>query len=182
MADPAPVDEVKLLAFVLWADEDAREGGLARLAERFGRIDFLGADRPFDCTGYYRDEMGPALWRRLVSFERLIPPEGIAAVKHACNEIERELSGPCGRRVNLDAGYLDRAKLVLASMKFGSQKIHLGSGVWADPCGRRQRAGWTWFEWSFPDLRDGRYDAELDTVRRRYLAQRRDRLTPRRTG
>jgi hypothetical protein len=182
MADAAAVDPVKLVVFALWAEEAALRESLAAMAAAFGEIDGSGPDRPFDRTDYYRAEMGDGLSRRLVSFARLIPPEGIVGIKLECNQIERRLLGPRGRRVNLDAGYLDRGKLVLASMKFGTQKIHLGAGVWADPCGRRQRAGWTWFEWSFPDLRDGRYDPELDAARRRYLLQRKDRLTPRRTG
>lgn len=182
MAEPIPADPVKLLAFVLWADAGARQESLAALSAAFGEIDFSGADRPFDRTDYYRAEMGAGLSRRLVSFERLIAPEGIVGIKLECNEMERRLRGPGGRRVNLDAGYLDRGKLVLASMKFGTQKIHLGAGVWADPCGRRKRSGWAWFEWSFPDLADGRYDAELDAVRRRYLLRLRERLTPGRTG
>ncbi len=175
MAEASPVDPVKLLALVLWTDAEALRESLAALAAAFGEIDFVGPDRPFDRTDYYRDEMGPGLSRRLISFARLVPPEGIVEIKLACNAIERRLAGPRGRRVNLDAGYLDRGKLVLASLKFGTQKIHLGQGVWADPCGRRKRAGWDWFEWSFPDLSDGRFDPELDDVRRRYLSQLRDR-------
>jgi hypothetical protein len=173
MATPRLPEPVKLFVAVLWADAEALAAALERLRAEHGEIDFTGPDRPFDRTDYYLDEMGAGLVRRLVSFRRLVPPESLVEAKWADNRIEEELAGPGGRRVNLDVGYLDHNKLVLASGKPAGQKIHLGRGIYADLVGRYAGGRYRPFEWTFPDFRDGRYDEELAAVRRAYLEQRR---------
>lgn len=177
MAKPQFVEPVKLLAAILWSDLTVVQTAVAQLQERWGTIDFSGQDRPFDVTEYYQEEMGVDIRRRLVSFSRLIAPEGIVAAKLSCNEIEEELSNNQQRRVNLDVGYLDHSKFVLASCKFAGQKIHLGRGVYADLMGRYQAGRYRPFEWTFPDLRDGRYDSELNQIRLTYLRQLRSGKT-----
>ena len=62
---------------------------------------------------------------------------------------------------------------MLASLKPAGQKIYLGSGVYADLVGRYAGSRYRPFEWTFPDFRDGRHDAELAVLRRLYLRQRR---------
>jgi hypothetical protein len=104
-----------------------------------------------------------------LSFEQLVAPESIREAKLACNELEDRLSGGHGRKVNLDIGYLDHNKIVLASAKYGGQKIHLGDGIYADLVGRYRDGRYQPFEWTFPDFRDGRYDEELAEIRRVYL-------------
>jgi hypothetical protein len=106
-----------------------------------------------------------------LSFEQLVAPESIREAKLACNELEDRLSGGRGRRVNLDIGYLDHNKIVLASAKYAGQKIHLGDGIYADLVGRYRDGRYQPFEWTFPDFRDGRYDTELAEIRRIYLEQ-----------
>jgi hypothetical protein len=138
----------------------------------WGEFDFLGPDHPFDATDYYQSEMGAGLVRRLASFGRLFPPEQIRQAKLTTNRIEDELADERGRRVNLDIGYLDHNKIVLASLKAAGQKIHLGDGVYADLVARWREGRYQPFEWTFPDFRDGRYDEELAAMRRLYLQQR----------
>ncbi len=171
MARPETVDPVKLLAAILWVDADALEQAFYSLCSEWGEIDYGGLDRPFDITDYYGPEMGNGIQRRLVAFANLVAPEGIRQAKLFCNDIENRLSVAGGRRVNLDIGYLDRSKIVLASVKFAGQKIHLGDGVYADMIARYQQGRYQPFEWTFPDFSDGWYDEELLTIRRRYLEQ-----------
>ena len=171
MAKPQTATPVKLLVAVLWADADALQAAVTELQAVWGEVDFTGADRPFDRTDYYVEEMGAGLQRRLVTFVGLVPPESIRPAKLRCNEIEDGLSSKHGRRVNLDIGYLDHNKIVLASVKYAGQKIHLGDGVYADLVARYKHGRYQPFEWTFPDFRDSRYDAELVQVRRTYLQQ-----------
>jgi hypothetical protein len=180
MAKPQPVEPVKLLTAVLWSDPAALEVSLVRLRERWGPPDFIGEDHPFDATHYYETEMGTELKRRLVSFVHLLPPESIREAKLRCNEIEDELACERGRRVNLDVGYLDHNKIVLASAKYAGQKIHLGDGIYADLIARFRAGKYQPFDWTFPDFRDGRYDDDLNRIRGIYMEQLKAwRKTPR---
>lgn len=171
MAKAQVVQPVKLIIAVLWAEPQACDQSLTALVEIWGEIDFQGPDRPFDCTDYYVPEMGNGIHRRLVSFNKLVAPESVAEAKLRCNDLEDSLAGEHGRRVNLDIGYLDHNKIVLASLKYAGQKIHLRDGVYADLIARYGSGHYRPFEWTFPDFKDGRYDEELAVIRRRYLDQ-----------
>jgi len=173
MADPQLPEPVKLLVAVLWADAPPRDEAVGRLVAQWGTVDFTGPDRLFDMTDYYAPEMGAQLYRRLVTFANLIPPESIREAKLFCNALEGDLAAAGRRRVNLDVGYLDHNKLVLASAKNAGQKIHLGGGIYADLVGRYKAGRYQPFDWTFPDFEDGRYDPELSAIRQRYLEQRR---------
>ena len=172
MADTSTPEPVKYFVALLWADATALPDAYARLTERFGGIDYEGPDRAFDLTNYYESEMGANLLRRLIAFETLRSPEELVDAKLACNAIEVALSNPQGRRVNLDIGYLDHNKIVLASAKAAGQKIFLGGGVYADLIARFSQGLYQPFAWTFPDFKDGRYDAELAELRALYLRQR----------
>lgn len=171
MAKPGPVDRVKLLVAVLWSSKEALEEALDELRSQWGDIDFIGPDHPFEVTHYYESEMGSGLKRRLLSFDHLVPPESVREAKLKCNEIEDRLARGQGRRVNLDIGYLDHNKIVLASVKYAGQKIHLGDGVYADLIARYRERRYQPFEWTFPDFRDGRYDDDLAQIRSTYMSQ-----------
>jgi hypothetical protein len=145
---------------------------LEQLTARFGVIDFEGPDRPFDLTSYYEAEMGANLQRRLLAFASLRSPEELALAKLTCIEIEKSLASTQGRRVNLDIGYLDHNKLVLASVKAAGQKIYLKDGIYADLVARYAQGRYQPFAWTFPDFKDGRYDPELAELRSLYLQQR----------
>jgi len=175
MATPEPADPVKLIVAVLWGKAGARDAATQRMQALWGAVDFTGPDRLFDVTEYYRAEMGSPLLRRLLSFRGLVPPEILREAKLLTNAIEEELEPASARKVNLDIGYLDHSKIVLGSAKYAGQKIHLGDGIWADLVGRYKQGRYQPFEWTFPDFRDGRYDEDLDAIRRIYLAQLRSR-------
>ena len=165
MTSPEPV---KLFVALLWSDPASLEEALKRLSRSFGEIDFEGPDHPFDCTDYYEQEMGVGLHRRLSSFAELVSPDSLVEAKERTNEIEDALRTSGGRRVNVDVGYLDMGKVVLASTKAAGQKLYMSRGVYADFVCRFQRGRFQPFEWTFPDFRDDRYEGELLEIRRRY--------------
>lgn len=171
MAGPSMPEPVKYFVAVLWAEAGVWPEARLRLSERFGAIDFEGPDRAFDLTDYYAAEMGPNLHRRLIGFAPLAAPDELPSAKLACIAMEATLAGPNGRRVNLDIGYLDHNKVVLASVKPAGQKIYLSAGIYADLVGRYAEGRYRPFAWTFPDFKDGRYDTELADLRGRYLEQ-----------
>jgi hypothetical protein len=175
LAKPQIPDPVKLFVAALWTESGALQRAIAELCSQWGDIDFAGADHPFDMTDYYEPEMGERLHRRLISFALLVPPESISEAKHLTNGIEDRIAGEKGRMVNLDIGYLDHNKIVLASFKGAGQKIYLRDGVWADLVARYRKGGYSPFEWTFPDFKDGRYDQELLKIRQIYMQQLRNR-------
>jgi hypothetical protein len=159
---------VKVFAAILWRDGYALEDAVGKLSEAIGEIDFQGPDHPFACTCYYTPEMGPDLRRRIVSFAPLAPPEAIVAIKLATNAIEDALRGPDGRLVNIDSGYMDAHKVVLASAKYGGPKIHVGGGIYADLVLRYSKGKFLPFEWTFLDFKEGTYDEDLLAIRAIY--------------
>ncbi len=168
MREPANAPPVKLLVAALWRDAEALRQAYIRMTAAWGPIDFEGPDRPFDATDYYDDEMGRDLVRRIIGFARLISPEDIAAIKLEACTIEQTLAREGARTVNLDAGYLDANKLVLASLKQGPQKVYLGRGIWADLVALYRKGKFLTFEWTFADFKDGRYDRDLLHIREKY--------------
>lgn len=165
MAEPTPAEPVKLIVGILWSDAGRRTLAIDRLESLFGPIDYQGADHLFHDTDFYDREMGGPIYRRIVSHRNLIPPESLTERKCQTNRLEDELREVGARRVNLDAGYLDLHKVVLASMKPAGQKIPLADGVYADLTLRFARGAYQPLEWTFLDWRDGRYGSDLLAVR-----------------
>jgi hypothetical protein len=175
MAAIETVQPVKRFVAVLWSEPAGLECAVRLLIDAWGALDHAGPDHGFDVTDYYADEMGGSLRRRLFAFDPLMPPESLVDAKLLCNDLEARLASNGRRRVNLDTGYLDHNKVVLASVKYAGQKIYLARGIYADLVARFKQGRYQPFEWTFPDFRDGRYDQELVAIRQRYLAQLRDR-------
>lgn len=176
MAAPEPVVPVKLLVAALWSREADLERALEEIEKGLGPIDHRGPAHPFEVTGYYREEMGGDLRRSLITIESPVDPGFLPRAKLLTGEIEDHLRDErTGRRtVNLDAGYLDHHKLVLASAKPAGQKVYLGQGIYADLMLRYHRGELEPFAWTFPDFRDGRYHAEILEIRRAYLERLRE--------
>ena len=172
MARSFEAEPVKLFVAALYGREDALRTSVRLMESEWGEIDYTGSDHPFDPTDYYEPEMGKNLQRRLISFLKLFPPDRLGEAKCIANNIEDKLlTEENGRLVNLDVGYLDLNKIVLASFKGAGQKIYLGCGVWADMIARYRGGRYQPFEWTFPDFSDGRYDLELKTIREIFRRQ-----------
>ena len=161
----------KLFCAVLFTDEHIMIKAKELLGQKFGVID-LESDRFFfDVSEYYKPEMGYPIHRLFWSFETLINPKNIARIKIECNEIEDQLAIKQNRKVNLDPGYMDYDKIVLASAKYNWQKIYLDYGIYADLTLRYEKGKYLPFPWSFPDFKEGHYNKMLLRIREIYKLQ-----------
>jgi hypothetical protein len=165
---PSEPDHVKLFVGVLYSDESLLERATGLLSEQFGPLDYRSEPMPFEVTDYYQDEMGGPIQRIFLSFEELMDPGRLAEIKIKTNEIEEALAVDGLRKVNLDCGYMDVCKVVLASAKYNGQKIYLGQGIYADPTLRYEKGHFSPFPWSFPDFKTGQYERIFLRIRELY--------------
>jgi len=173
------VEPVKLFVGMLSAYPGALADAEAALVEPLGPVDVRSDIFAHEFTEYYRDEMGQPLVRLFVSFERLIAPDQVVAVKRLTNEIENHMAGegqwPVLRPMNLDPGYIAPSKLVLASTKDYSHRIHLQEGIYAEVTLLFVRGDWKELQWTYPDYRTPAYHKFFTQVRTRLMEQRREK-------
>ncbi|OGV94396.1 MAG: hypothetical protein A3K19_05660 [Lentisphaerae bacterium RIFOXYB12_FULL_65_16] len=168
LVEPLPV---KVFAGMLWSDRVCFASALAVMEAAWGECDVRGEPVPFTVTDYYVAEMGAGLQRQFVAFETLVNPDALPTLKLTANRIEADSATAGQRRVNIDVGYLDYHRVVLASTKEGPFKIYVGQGIWADMTLHYASGRFEPFAWTFQDLRTGAYDGFFRELRRRYKAQ-----------
>lgn len=165
----------KLIVGMLSGRRDLLAEAGDRLSQDYGHIDLSSDVWEFDFTDYYRRQMGSGLLRQFISFDRLIPPEAIAAIKRTTCAIEAALAdraaGGPARPVNLDPGYVTESKLVLASTKDFAHRIYLGGGIFAEVTLTYSHGRWRPGPHTFPDYASGRYDEFLSAARSRLRQQ-----------
>jgi hypothetical protein len=171
MAAPQTPSPVKLVIAVLHSDENLLAKAQMQMTEKFGPIDFTSQSFSFEVTTYYVPEMGSPQIRLFCSFEKLISPGDLAHIKLITNALEDELAINGRRKMNLDPGYLDTDKFVLASAKYNGQKIYLADGIWADLTLHYEKGHFSPYPWSFADFRGGEYEKTFLRIREIYKAQ-----------
>lgn len=171
MVDSRSDVQVKLISGILTRQADDLDRCFEILERSFGPIDFRSQAYPFDLTRYYQDEMGPDLTRIWVAFDDLVDPTSLVAAKWATRDIEKTFQDDGQRRINLDPGYLDLFKIVLASFKPRANKLYVGRDIWADMVAYFERGKFRTFPWSFPDFQQGVYDSDLISIRERFKNQ-----------
>jgi hypothetical protein len=170
MAKASKPPVVKLICGMICGEVALFDRAAEALAGALGPVEAIGEVLDFDFTHYYDQQMGSPLYRRFVSFAGPHRPDFLAEAKVRTNAIEaqfaaaRTAAGP-PRPINLDVGYVEAPKLVLASMKNFSHRIYLRDGVYAEITLMFRHGRWEPLPWTFPDFRSGRYDAFLNAVR-----------------
>ncbi len=140
-----------------------------QLQAAHGPIAARSADYDFHHTRYYEAEMGPALRKRLVVFEPLVPPDCLPDVKHHAIALERELAQagrfPERRPLNLDPGLLQLGKFLLASTKDQGHRIYLRDDIFAEITLRFQQGAFEPWPWTYADYREPAVIAFLGSAR-----------------
>lgn len=166
---------VKLITALLGRDTNSISTTARILADTQGPIDSESEVYPFLYSGYYDREMGTPLVKQFISFQDLIDPDRIAAIKGWSNNLELEISGSQdqnGRVVNIDPGYLNDAKLVLATTKDFSHRIYVGDGIYAETTLEYRKGEYRAYPWTYPDYRSALVLSYFSQVRDLFMEQR----------
>lgn len=143
-----------------------------QLKEIFGALDLESPVWDWEHTDYYSKEMGIELKRKFIFFERLINPDAFPEIKLKTNELEMQyLNKNGGRRINLDPGYLDSAKIVLVSTKDYSHRLYLGKGIYGEVTLIYSGKEYQSLPYTYPDFRTQGYLALFKNARNMYRAR-----------
>jgi len=162
---------VKLICGLIFKEEDSYLKAKESLRRHFGSIDYESKAVDFDYTDYYEKEFGKDLKRSFLSFKKPVPPSKLAEIKIATNRIESRLSREGCRLVNIDPGYLDLAKLILASTKDFSHRIYLRHGIYAETTLIYQDGKFKDLAWTYPDYKTPAYQEIFQEIRNLYSGQ-----------
>ena len=160
---------VKLISGILYPsdNEDLLNWSVDELSKLWGRPEIFSKPVPFDRTDYYH-EIAPNLTRVFVCFPGLFNAGELVDWKHEAIKIEARSREPI-RAVNIDPGYIDGARLVLASTKDHAHRIYLRDGIFGEVTMRFRFKKWQSFDYTFPDFASGVYDEFLSQVRKMWL-------------
>jgi hypothetical protein len=165
---------VKLFVGVLVSDSRLASDVEEALIPLYGAIDHSSIILPFTSTDYYAMEMGANVQRAFFSFEQLIEAERLPAIKKETNALEETLAAlmpAFPRPVNLDPGYVENAKVILASAKNFYHRIHLGGGIFGEVTMHFRTDHIQFFPWTFPDYQTREYQEFFLKVRQIYRSQ-----------
>ncbi len=165
------VEPVKLYVSIIYREETVRMDAKEFMTRRWGSIDHESDPLPFEAALPLKNEMGTPLFRSFVSFGPLIDPGELALVKMACMGLEEKFRVQGKRRANLDPGYIDSHKAVLATTHSGPTKVYHSAGIYLDtvllfPKGKCQA-----LPWSFPEFKNQDYDDIFLTLHALYKEQ-----------
>ena len=161
---------VKLIIGFIYKDEAIFINAKDQLKRKFGKIDFTSMAMDFNYTDYYEAEMGKELKRRFISFQKLVPIQDLYQIKLYTNRLEAKLSNAKRRQVNIDPGYVDLAKLVLASTKDYAHRIFLRKGIFAEITLSFRGDSFSSNDWTYPDYRSKEYIDIFNQIRKLYAS------------
>lgn len=165
---------VKLFVGVLVADSNLIADVESQLSSTYGPADHRSPTLPFSFTDYYRHETGDQILRVFFSFERLIDAAQLPEIKRHTNTLEETFaagSTTVKRPVNLDPGYIEHAKVVLASTKNFYHRMYLGRGIFGEITMHFRNGGYEFFPWTYPDYKSPDYQAFFMELRAAYRQQ-----------
>jgi hypothetical protein len=171
-------EPVKLIVGILGCNEQAVNAAVEMIKAKFGKCDLESPIWPFNHTEYYVQESGKEILKKFVTVEKLIMPDKLAAIKRKTNKMEKALAAmtkcELSRPVNIDPGYIEPSKLVLASTKNFSHRIYIGKKIWAEVTLIYSKGQWKSFDYTFPDHKEERYHGFFSQTREKLVQQLRE--------
>ena len=172
-------EKEKLIIGVIYHDEAIFKQAMDILINEFGEIDDCSEGFSFsgEFSSYYDEEIGGEGMRRIYSFKELVDPERQADIKTRTNEIEAMFSVDGKRKINLDPGFINHGRLLLATTKETGFRIPLKDGIYTELTLFWARGGWQKLPWTYRDYQSERVQKFITRVRQSYLIERRKNIT-----
>ena len=171
-------EKEKLIVGIIYSDEEAFSAAMRALVDKFGEVDDRCEEFSFsrEFSTYYDKELGGEGRRIIFSFKEHIDASLQAEIKEFTNSLELSLSKDGDRRVNIDPGFLNHGRLLLATTKAAGFRIPLKRGIYTEMTLFFARGAFHSLPWTYRDYKSERVQKFLLRVRRRYLAERKARL------
>ncbi|MGA2774767.1 MAG: DUF4416 family protein [Candidatus Omnitrophota bacterium] len=162
---------VKLVMGLIFKEESVLKKAETILKRKFGAVDYESSILPFNFTDYYEFEFGSNLKKKFLSFSNLIYPQELVKIKLFTNRVEGKFSRLGLRLVNIDPGYLDSAKYILATTKDYIHRIYLDKGIFAEITLYFKHNTFLPGEWTYQDYKTKEYIDILTRIREIYGQQ-----------
>ena len=168
-------EKEKLIIGVIYHEKEILDSAMEILVREFGEVEAVSEEFSFsgEFSTYYDDEIGGEGFRRIYSFKDTVDPARQANIKLRTNEIEAEFAVDGRRRINLDPGFINHGRLLLATTKATGFRIPLKDGIYTELTLFWARGGWQKLPWTYRDYQSERVQKFITEVRRTYLADRR---------
>ena len=172
-------EKEKLIIGIIYHDKSVLDAAIRILTDEFGEVDAVSEEFSFsgEFSTYYDEEIGGEGLRRIYSFKELVDPALQADIKIRTNEIEAEFSVDGKRKINLDPGFINHGRLMLATTKETGFRVPLKDGIYTELTLFWARGGWQKVPWSYRDYQSERVQKFITEVRKSYLAERRKNIT-----
>ena len=168
-------EDEKLIIGVIYSDKRVYDEVMAILVEEFGETDGECEEFSFsrEFSDYYDEELGGEGMRKIFSFAKPVDASRQAQIKTFTNAIEARYSENGQRKINLDPGFINHGRLMLATTKPTGFRIPLDLGIYTELTLYYARGQWHKLPWTYRDYQSERVQAFLTKARNTYLKERR---------
>ena len=171
-------EKEKLIMGIIYSDKAVFNEVMAILTEKFGEVDLECEEFSFskEFSSYYDGELGGEGIRRIISFKNTVNPDDQADIKTYTNALEARFSVNGERKINLDPGFINHGRLLLATTKETGFRIPLKDGIYTELTLYFARGKWQKLPWTYRDYQSERVQRFLTKVRKIYLDERKELL------
>ena len=168
MSLPQAPKPAKLVISLFMKKKRLIDSVAVQLIEKFGLVDIISPWFSFDYTTYYKTEMGAPLFRRVLTFKKLIKQSALSDIKITTNSLEQQYLLNSDRMINIDPGYMLQERFVLATGKNFAHRIYIGKNIYADLTLIYTKGAFQKLPWTYPDYADKEMLSCLELVRKKY--------------
>ncbi len=168
----------KLYIGTIFRERAVLEECLTIIKKEYGEIESESQVFEFTQTDYYIKEMGSPLHRQFFVLKRLIDPSLLSDIKIFTNRIEddfKERYQSKGRVINLDPGIITAGSMIVATAKNFSHRIPLKNGIYAHLEYMFTKKEVKELPWTYLDFRSEEYKNFFLKIRKKYLAELREK-------